>query len=161
MLTVSPKGFFMRKIFFSLSVAASVCLFSFTDAVVEGERFQQSEEAVTSASYGHIDAKGLKALIDSQVPFILLDARGPNWHDGNVIPGALLAFYEDSEDELNWIAPDKEALVVVYCFSFNCPLSRRLAQKLVGLGYANVIEYPAGLSEWRDIADYPVEIIEA
>lgn len=160
MLINLPKGFFMRKIIFSLSIA-SICLFSFTDAVLEGERFQQSEEAVSSATYGHIDAKGLKALIDSQLPFFLLDARGFNWHDRTLIPGAMLAFYEDSEEQLSEIAPDKDALIVVYCFSFNCPLSRRLAQKLVDLGYANVIEYPAGLREWRDIAHYPIEVISS
>ena len=90
---------------------------------------------------------------------MLLDARGNQWHDGNIIPGAALAWYEDSGEEFEKIIPDVETLVVVYCYSFTCPLSPRLATKLVELGYRNVVEYPAGLKEWRDIANYPVDTI--
>lgn len=144
----------MKKILF-----AFVCAFS-SLAAVDGERFKQSEEAVQSAVYGHIDAKGLKALIDSQTPFVLLDARGENWHDGNKIPGAQLASYLDSPEWIDQLIPYSDSLVVVYCYSFTCSLSPRLAEYLVDLGYANVIEYPAGLKEWRDVANYPVETIE-
>jgi rhodanese-related sulfurtransferase len=129
------------------------------EADIEGSRFQQSIEAVKSATFGHIDAKGLFALMDSQTPFVLLDARGEQWHDGDKIPGANLAWYLDSEEVFDRLIPSKETLVVVYCFSFSCPLSGRLASKLVKLGYSNVIEYPAGLQEWREIANYPVERI--
>lgn len=142
-----------------IGLLSALCLFSSIGAVMEGERFQQSTEAVKSATYGHIDAKGLKNLIDSQAPLTLLDARGIEWHDGTIIPGAELAFYENSPEELDRIIPHKDSLVIVYCFSFTCPLSDRLAQKLIELGYANVLEYPAGLKEWRDIAGYPVESI--
>jgi phage shock protein E len=147
----------MKKTIFS-ALMVTICMTSLLSAV-EGQRFQQSEEAVKSAVYGHIDAKGLKALIDSQTTFTLLDARGNKWNDGNIIPGAQLASYEYSPEELDTIIPNKETLVVVYCYSFTCPLSPRLAQKLVDWGYTNVIEYPAGLKEWRDIAGYPVDKI--
>lgn len=136
-------------------------IFAFSSlAAVDGERFQQSEEAVKTAIYGHIDAKGLKALIDSHTPVVILDARGENWHDGNKIPGAELAFYTDTPEKIAQVIPYSDSLVVIYCYSFNCPLSPRLAQYLVDLGYTNVIEYPAGLKEWRDIANYPVETME-
>lgn len=140
-------------------MCASLCCFASAYAVIEGERFLQSEEAVKQSTYGHIDAKGLKALMDSQTPFVLLDARGNKWHDQTMIPGAWLASYENSAEDFEMIIPNKDALVVVYCFSFTCPLSTKLALKLVDLGYHNVVEYPAGLKEWRDIAEYPVDII--
>jgi hypothetical protein len=149
----------MKKAILTLLLASSCC-FSFIEAAVEGERFLQSEEAVKVATYGHIDAKGLKSLIDSQTPFVLLDARGENWHDGQVIPGGQLAYYEDSPEKVDLIIPYKDSLVVVYCFSFTCPLSRRLADKLIEWGYTNVVEYPAGLKEWRDVANYPVDVIQ-
>jgi len=150
----------MKKIITYLAVLG-VCCSAFSYAAVQGDRFMQSEEAVQQAVYGHIDAKGLQALLEAQVPLVLLDARGPNWHDNNVIPGAKLAFYTDSAEELAALVPNPESLVVVYCFSFSCPLSPRLAQKLAELGYKNVVEYPAGLKEWRDVAHYPVENIAA
>lgn len=148
----------MQKAIFS--VLASLCLFSSICASIEGERFLQSEVAVKTAAYGHIDARGLKNLIESNTSFVLLDARGKDWHDGTVIHGAKLAFYTDTAEELESIIPDKNDLIVVYCYSFTCPLSDRLAQKLLNLGYQHVIEYPAGLTEWRDIANYQIEEIK-
>lgn len=148
----------MKKAVFSL-LLLTICSSSYLGAIIEGERFLQSEEAVQLATYGHIDAKGLKALIDSKTPFVFLDARGDKWHDGNRIPGALQASYENSAEDLAHIIPSADSLVVIYCYSFICPLSTRLALKLVEQGYSNVVEYPAGLKEWRDIAGYPVESI--
>lgn len=147
----------MKK--FILSIILVALCFSTAMHAVDGERFQQSEEAVKNATYGHIDAKGLKSLIDSQTPMVLLDARGSKWNDNNIIPGAMLFSYENTQEELSQIVPSKDALVVIYCFSFNCPLSNRLALKLIEWGYTNVIEYPAGLKEWRNIAGYPVDVI--
>lgn len=115
---------------------------------------------VEHAMESSIEAVKLKGLIDSQTDFVLLDARGPHWHDGNKIPGAILAWYEDSADVFEKIIPAKNLLIVVYCFSSTCPLGPRLAGRLVQLGYENVIQYPGGLKEWRDIDHYPVEIIQ-
>lgn len=126
----------------------------------EGARCVQSEEAVKEATYGHIDARGLKALIDANTPFILLDARGHKWNDGTKLPNAILASYEFSAEELEQILPDQNSLIVVYCFTFKCPLSRYLTDKLVELGYKNVLKYAGGLEEWRDVAEYPVVSIE-
>lgn len=149
----------MKKTVLTL-LFASLCFSPLTYGAIEGERFLQSEEAVKFAAYGHIDAKGLKALIDSGTPLVLVDARGNKWQDGTMIPGALLASYEYSAEDIEMLIPNKESLVVVYCFSFTCPLSTRLAHKLVELGYPNIVEYPAGLKEWRDIANYPIELIQ-
>ena len=141
-------------------LSAMLCITAIGHAQGEGERCQQSEEAVQAAVYGHIDAKGLKAVLDARMPLVLLDGRGNNWHDGTIIPGAKLAWYEDSAEDFAKLIPNLDTLVVVYCYSFSCPLSPRLAQKLVDLGYRNVVEYAGGLSQWRDVAHYDVETIE-
>ena len=151
----------MKKIIQILGLTLFLVTFSTSYALSgEGARCLQSEDAVKLAAYGHIDARGLKALMDANTPFILLDARGHKWKDGTMIPGAKLASYEFSSDEIEEIISDKNSLVIVYCYIFNCPLSRRLTDKLVELGYNNVLEYPGGLYEWRDIAQYPVVSIE-
>ena len=149
----------MKK-FALLLVLSSVFFGTAMHAVVEGERFVQSEEAVTTARFGHIDAKGLKAMIDSKTPFTLIDARGDKWSDGNTLPGAKFASYESSEELLESIIPQKDSLVVVYCFSSTCPLSPMMIERLLEIGYSNIVEYPAGLKEWRDIAHYPVDIVQ-
>ncbi|MBA3237216.1 MAG: rhodanese-like domain-containing protein [Parachlamydiaceae bacterium] len=149
----------MKNVICSLA-STFLCFTAFMDAAtVEGDRFKQSEKAVKLATYGHVDAKGLKSLLDSHVPLTLLDARGNNWNDGNIIPGAQLASHEFSPEELDQIIPNFDSLVVIYCYSFTCPLTPWLAAKLVKLGYTNIIEYPGGLTEWRDIAKYPVKAI--
>lgn len=137
-----------------------ICCFSFIDAKVEEQICVQSEEAVREALYGHIDAKGLKALIDSQTSFVLLDARGRNWHDVGIIIGAKLASNEYSFEEIEQIIPHSDSLVVVYCFTSTCPLGNRLIDKLIEYGYTNIVKYPGGLKEWRDVAYYPVEFIQ-
>lgn len=107
-----------------------------------------------------IDASTLKEMIDSQAPFILLDARGDHWNDRNIIPGAKLAASDFSEERLRSLIPDKMSLIVVYGFSATCPKAHLLVEKLTSLGYENVIEYPDGLKVWRDVSGYPVDEIK-
>jgi hypothetical protein len=146
----------MKKLMLCL-LLATLSLSAFATATEEKPHYIEFEKLI--APYGQIDVRGLKALIDSHLPFLLLDARGNKWHDGNIIPGALLASYEDSSEELEMIAPNKDCLIVVYCFSATCPLGPRLALKLVEMGYPNVLEFSPGLKEWRDVALYPVDTI--
>ena len=151
----------MQKIIQTVITAALLATSSTSYALSgEGARCIQSEEAVKQATYGHVDARGLKALMDANTPLMILDARGHKWNDGTQIPGAVLASYEFSAEELEQIIPDPNTLVVVYCYSFGCPLSRYLTDKLVDLGYNNVLEYPGGLKEWRDVAEYETALIE-
>ena len=77
-----------------------------------------------------------------------------------MIPAARLASYEFSPEELEQIIPNQNGLIVVYCYTFTCPLSRYLSDKLVELGYHNVLEYPGGLKEWREVAEYQIVPIE-
>lgn len=151
----------MKKIMKILIISGFLAISSTSYALSgEGARCVQSEEAVKLATYGHVDARGLKALMDTNTSFFLLDARGHKWNDGTMIPGADLASYEFSSEELEQLIPHRDHLIIVYCYNFTCPLSRYLADKLVELGYHNVLEYPGGLKEWRDIAEYPVVPIE-
>ncbi|MFA6916142.1 MAG: rhodanese-like domain-containing protein [Parachlamydiales bacterium] len=151
----------MKKIMQILMIATFLVTSSTSYALSgEGTRCVQSEEAVKRTPYGHIDARGLKALMDANTSFFLLDARGNKWNDGTMIPGARLASYEFSPEELEQIIPNQNDLIIVYCYTFTCPLSRYLTDKLVELGYNNVLEYPGGLKEWREVAEYPVVPIE-
>jgi len=122
--------------------------------------YAQAEKAAGHAACGHIDATGLKALMDANIPFVLFDARGNDWNDGTMIPGATLASYKFSTNALEELIPDAQHLIIVYCYSPTCPLSKYLTDKLAKMGYLNVIEYPGGLKEWRDVAKYPVVPID-
>jgi hypothetical protein len=150
----------MKKVKPLLMLVALVSMFSVTAANASKETsvFRQTEKAVQTATFGHIDAKGLKNLIDAKVTFVLLDARGTTkWNDGRRISGAKTAFHEFSTDELSKLIPNKTDLVITYCGSYECPLGQKLAEKLVQVGYQYVLEYPGGIKEWADVAHYPIE----
>jgi rhodanese-related sulfurtransferase len=50
----------------------------------------------------------------------------------------------------------KEDLIVVYCASFECQASTGAAEKLMDLGYKNVLDYKGGLKDYKE-ANLPLE----
>lgn len=120
---------------------------------------KQSEEvkkaSATADEPAKINTSGLKTLIDSGVPMIILDARSG---ESNVskIPGALSLNAESKPEDIAKILPDKEALVVTYCANLKCPASDQLYKHLKSLGYSNLLEYPEGFQGWVE-AGHPVK----
>ncbi|PKL49760.1 MAG: hypothetical protein CVV42_05340 [Candidatus Riflebacteria bacterium HGW-Riflebacteria-2] len=104
----------------------------------------------------HVNTAGLKTLIDSGVPIIILDARSGKYDDGKRIPGALSLNSESKPEEISKVLPNKEALVVTYCANLKCPASNLLYKHLKSLGYSNLIEYPEGIQGWIE-AGNPVK----
>lgn len=119
--------------------------------------FYQQKEKVKMANYGHIDAKALKNLIETKTSMVLLDARTQKWDDGRRIPGARSLPVDSDPTLFTQAAPDKEALVVVYCGGIQCPAGKALAEKMVSEGYTHVLEYAGGIKEWADEINYPIE----
>jgi len=99
-------------------------------------------------AYGKIDGAALKKLVDSKTPVVIIDARSAQWDDGKRIPGAISLTTESPEDAVSAALPSKDALIVAYCSNLKCPASAKLAERLVGLGYKNVLKYPEGLEGW-------------
>lgn len=97
-----------------------------------------------------INTTGLKALIDSKVPVVILDARTGKFDDGKRIPGAKVLDAEATDAKIAEVLPDKNALIVTYCGGIKCPASNKLAERLAALGYGNVVEYPEGIAGWVD-----------
>ncbi len=97
-----------------------------------------------------INTAGLKTILDSGVPVILLDARSGKWDDGKRIPGAHSLNAESKIEEIKKILPDKNALVVTYCSNLKCPASNMLFKHLKTQGYTNLLEYPEGIQGWID-----------
>jgi rhodanese-related sulfurtransferase len=52
--------------------------------------------------------------------------------------------------------PGLDAQLVVYCESALCESSVRVAERLVELGYRNVLHYAGGMREWTE-AGLPLE----
>lgn len=106
-----------------------------------------------------INTPGLAVLIAAKTPFIILDARSGKYDDGKRIPGAKSLNADSSDDAIKSVLADKSALIVTYCANLECPASHKLAEKLKGMGYVNVIEYPEGIEGWQK-AGHDVEKVE-
>jgi len=103
-----------------------------------------------------VNTSGLKTLLDSGVPLIVLDARSGQYDDGKRIPGALSLNAESKPEEIAKALPNKEALIITYCANLKCPASNMLYKHLKSLGYSNLLEYPEGIQGWVE-AGNPVK----
>lgn len=99
--------------------------------------------------YEMIDTEGLKELLESKEEVVLLDARSGKYDDGRRIKGADQLSAGASEKEIRKALPDKDARIVAYCTNLKCPASAMLADKLVEMGYNNVVKYPDGIDGWE------------
>lgn len=98
--------------------------------------------------HNEINADQLKSWYDQKKTMVVLDARTKPYFNGTLLPGAKWVSAESSDKEIQAAIPSKDSLVVVYCASVSCPASGWLYDKLIALGYSNVLEYHGGLQDW-------------
>ena len=102
-----------------------------------------------------IDGKELKSMIDQGADFLLVDARMHEGYEREHIPGAVRMPAERiGEHALREY--DKDRTVVTYCTNTVCKSSTIAAEKLERFGFKNVLEYKAGIEDWKR-AGYPTE----
>ena len=99
----------------------------------EGIKFQ----SVDVATFAEI-------IKDSNV--VLLDVRTPSEYQQGHIPGAINVANESISTEAIPELPDKNQLIMVYCRSGR--RSKEAAEKLVKLGYTNIVEF-GGILDWK------------
>ena len=101
-------------------------------------------------SYRQITMDEAVAMMEEEEGYIILDVRTAAEFDEKHIPGAINipneAIGTDAIPEL----PDKDQLILVYCRSGN--RSKQASEKLVKLGYTNVIEF-GGIIDWPGEAE--------
>ena len=77
--------------------------------------------------------------------YIILDVRRPDEYAGGHIPGAINVANESIGNRQISELPDKGQLILVYCRSGR--RSKEAAEKLVKLGYTNIVEF-GGILDW-------------
>ena len=107
-----------------------------------GQANQNNQEAV----YMNITAEEAKQIMDSEEGYIILDTRTQEEYDEGHIPGAIVIPHDEITDRAEEELPDKDQLLLVYCRSGN--RSKQAAQKLVNLGYTNIVEF-GGIMDWK------------
>ena len=106
-----------------------------------------------------IERDELHARMERGDELVLVDALGPISYGAAHLPGAI----NIPPDRVDAIAarriPNPDALVVVYCAGVECVSSVEVAERLLELGYGNVLHYAGGKRDWKD-AGLPLEPAE-
>ena len=84
-------------------------------------------------------------LITGSAP--VLDVRSEKEYSIAHIPGSI-NIYEKETDAIMQRFPDKKAQLVIYCNGPYCHKVKRVAEPLIGKGYANIKRYQLGLPVW-------------
>ena len=101
----------------------------------------QSEES----TYRQVNAEEAATMMEEESSYIILDVRTAEEYSEKHIPGAINIPNETIGTEDIPELPDKEQLILVYCRSGN--RSKQAAEKLVKLGYTNIVEF-GGINDW-------------
>ena len=117
--------------------------------MMEAHKDQKQVEAMKT--YEQISPQEAKKRMDNEDDVIILDVRTQEEYDSGHIKNAVCLPNEDILSEPD-ILPDKGQQILVYCRSGN--RSKQAAQKLVDMGYENVLEF-GGILDWP----YP-ELVE-
>ena len=96
-------------------------------------------------SYRQINMDEVIAMMEAENDYIILDVRTPEEFSEKHIPGAINVANETIGSEKIPELPDKDQLILVYCRSGN--RSKQASEKLVALGYTNIIEF-GGINDW-------------
>lgn len=98
-----------------------------------------------AAAYRRVSMQEAVDMMADEAGYIILDVRTAQEFASGHIPGAMLLPNEDIGTEEIAQLPDKSQLILVYCRSGN--RSKQAADKLVRLGYTNIVEF-GGINSW-------------
>ncbi len=97
-------------------------------------------------SYQQISMSEAVEMMQNKDGYIILDVRRPDEFAAGHIPNAVNVPNERIGNEEITELPDKDQLIFVYCRSGN--RSKQASEKLVKLGYTNVVEF-GGINDWK------------
>ena len=97
-------------------------------------------------TYRSIKMDEAVTMMAQETGYIILDVRRPDEFAAGHIPNAINVPNETiGADEIAKL-PDKDQLIMVYCRSGR--RSKEAAEKLVKLGYTNIVEF-GGILDWK------------
>lgn len=106
-----------------------------------------SEPEVTNApiTYKMITMEEAKEVFKTSGDYLIVDVRRTDEFASGHIPGAINIANEDIVDEEPEALPDKSQTIYIYCRSGN--RSKQASDKLVKMGYTNIVEF-GGIIDW-------------
>ena len=100
----------------------------------------------SSSGYRQISMDEAVKMMRDEKDYIILDVRRPDEFAEGHIPGAINVANESIGTEEIPELPDKSQLILVYCRSGR--RSKEASEKLVKLGYTNIVEF-GGILDWK------------
>ena len=97
-------------------------------------------------TYRQITMDEAVKMMETEKNYIILDVRRPDEFAEGHIPGAINVANEVIGTEEIPELPDKSQLILVYCRSGR--RSKEASEKLVKLGYTNIVEF-GGILDWK------------
>jgi rhodanese-related sulfurtransferase len=97
-------------------------------------------------SYRQISMDEAVAIMEERSGYIILDVRRPDEFAEGRIPKAIKVPLETIGSAEIPELPNKDQLILVYCRSGR--RSKEVAEKLVALGYTNIVEF-GGILDWK------------
>ena len=105
---------------------------------MEGETMEKNK-------YLQITMTEAVEMMKTEANYIILDVRTHEEYNEGHIPGAICIPNETIGSGDLSALPDKDQLIMVYCRSGN--RSKQASEKLVLLGYSNIVEF-GGIRDW-------------
>ncbi len=109
-------------------------------------------QATADNTYKTISTGQLKAMLDSNEEFMLIDARTKDEYDEAHIVKAINITEKSFESLASQLTSDKNALLVIYCNGVKCGKSKKVAAKAKAAGYTNILLYADGFPVWEEKA---------
>jgi rhodanese-related sulfurtransferase len=97
-------------------------------------------------TYRSITMDEAVAMMEQETGYIILDVRRPDEYAAGHIPNAINVPNESIGTSDIPELPDKDQLIMVYCRSGR--RSKEASEKLVKLGYTNIVEF-GGILDWK------------
>ena len=97
-------------------------------------------------TYRRISMDEAVTMMEQETGYIILDVRRPDEYAAGHIPNAINVANESIGTSEIAELPDKNQLILVYCRSGR--RSKEAAEKLVKLGYTNIVEF-GGIIDWK------------
>lgn len=98
-----------------------------------------------------IDCRSVKAKLDQQADFLLLDCREKTEYDTVHIPEATLLPMSELQTRVGELEPQKQREIIVHCHHGGRSL--RVTNWLRAQGFPNVQSMAGGIDEWATTVD--------
>lgn len=103
-----------------------------------------------------LNREELQKWIAAGKKFRLVDVLDSQHYELEHIKGAINLPVSEIGDKAKIVLQDKSEAIVVYCASFECQASTMAANKLMAMGYKNVLDYKGGIKDYKE-AGLPLE----